>query len=256
MKLIDTHCHLYLEDFEKDIDKVINRANQCNVTDFFLPAISSNHISSMYELETRFPKKIKLMMGLHPCSVDENFKEELDQIKSEITKRPFYAIGEIGLDYYWSKKYQKHQQEAFEIQIEWALNLNLPIVIHTRESFEHAYSILKSKKQKKLRGIFHCFSGSLKQAFQAIDIGFYLGIGGVVTFKNGGLDKILNRIPIDRIVLETDAPYLSPSPYRGKRNEPAYLEFIVRKISECYNESPELVAEKTTQNAIKVFETY
>ena len=253
MHLIDTHTHLYLEEFENDIDQVVKRANDNNVKEFFLPSISSKHIDSMYRIENRFPNQMRLMMGLHPCSVNKDYRCELKLMKSELEKRPFYAIGEIGLDYYRSKEFKKQQLKALEIQIQWAIDYNLPIVIHTRESFDKVYSIIKYHYHPLLRGIFHCFTGNIEQAKKVIDLGFKLGIGGVVTFKNGGLDQILKSIPIESIVLETDAPYLSPSPFRGKRNEPSYLKFILNKISDCYSLDSELITKITSQNAHEIY---
>ncbi|MCY4216008.1 MAG: TatD family hydrolase [Flavobacteriaceae bacterium] len=255
MHLVDTHAHLYLKEFDHDITQVIKRANDNRVKEFFLPCISSKHIDSMYRLENQFPNQIKLMMGLHPCSVTKDYKTELKWMKAQLEKRSFYAIGEIGLDYHWSKQFIKEQIKALENQILWAIGYNLPIVLHTRESFNDVYEIIEKHYQPSLRGVFHCFTGSLDQAKKAIDLGFKIGIGGVVTYKNGGLDKILHEIPIESIVLETDAPYLSPSPFRGKRNEPSYLKYILEKVCECYQLDSKTLIEKTTQNAQQLFGT-
>ncbi|MCY4161855.1 MAG: TatD family hydrolase [Flavobacteriaceae bacterium] len=253
MHLIDTHAHLYLKEFEKDIDLVIRRAHDHQVKDFFLPCISSKHIDSMYQLESRFPNQMKLMMGLHPCSVTKDYLTELKLIQSELEKRHFYAIGEIGLDYYWTKEFQQEQIKALNIQIQWAIEYHLPIVLHTRESFDDVYEIIKSQHHPSLKGVFHCFTGTLNQAYKAIDLGFKLGIGGVVTFKNGGLDNILKDIPLESIVLETDAPYLSPSPYRGKRNEPSFLIHILEKVCAIHQLDSETIIRKTMENTHELF---
>ncbi len=253
MHLVDTHTHLYLKEFDHDINQVIQRAHDNQIKQFFLPCISSIHIDSMYRLEKQFPNQIKLMMGLHPCSVSKDYKAELKLIKTQLEKRSFYAIGEIGLDYYWSKKFMKEQIEALEKQILWAINYDLPIVLHTRESFNEVYEIIKKYHRPSLKGVFHCFTGSLDQAKKAIHLGFKLGIGGVVTYKNSGLDKILHELPIESIVLETDAPYLSPSPFRGKRNEPSYLKYILEKVCDCYQLDSNTIIKKTTQNVQELF---
>ena len=238
MKLIDTHTHLYLEDFKDDIDKVMKRAFNVGVEKFYIPSINSGHIKNMFDLEKKYPKQIRLMMGLHPNYVKD---------------RNFYAVGEIGIDLYWEKKYLKQQQEAFNYQILLAKEKNLPIVIHCRDAFDEIFDVLESHKDDKLYGIFHCFTGTQAQALRAIDLNFKLGIGGVVTFKNGKIDKFLKQIPIDQIVLETDSPYLSPTPYRGKRNESSYLEIILSKVAECYELPIDQVSELIYQNSKEIF---
>lgn len=251
MELIDTHTHIYIKDFSDDYDIMMDRAKKAGVTKFFLPAIDSEHTDSMLALES---DDIKLMMGLHPCSVKpESIRAELDHVKGWLYKRPFYAVGEIGIDLYWDVSTKDLQIEAFEEQISWAVDLDLPIVIHSRNSTSEVIDVLKENAHPNLRGIFHCFGGSLAEAKSIIDLGFKLGIGGVVTFKNAGLDKTVNEIDLEHIVLETDAPYLSPAPYRGKRNEPAYLRIIADKISEIKGVHLEEVARATTANAKKVF---
>ena len=253
MKLIDTHTHLYLEDFKDDIDKVMKRAFKVGVEKFYIPSINSGHFKSMFDLEKKYPKQIRLMMGLHPNYVKENYMEELEIVKKHLNDRNFYAVGEIGIDLYWEKKYLKQQQEAFNYQILLAKEKNLPIVIHCRDAFDEIFDVLDSHKDDKLYGIFHCFTGTQAQALRAIDLNFKLGIGGVVTFKNGKIDKFLKQIPIDQIVLETDSPYLSPTPYRGKRNESSYLEIILSKVAECYELPIDQVSELIYQNSKEIF---
>ena len=253
MQIIDSHCHLYLMDFSADIENVVLRANNEGIKKFYLPAIDQSHIMDMIRLEERFPKQMIAMMGLHPCSVKENYKEELKTVENWLAKRSFAAIGEIGLDYYWDRTFDNEQLEAFYQQIEWALHYKLPIVIHSRNSLDECIEIVKEHHQSGLKGIFHCFSGNYEQAQAIIDLGFYMGIGGVVTYKNAGLAELLSQISMDYIVLETDAPYLTPVPFRGKRNESSYLRYIVQKIAEIKKISREEVARITTENAQKIF---
>ncbi len=234
MKLIDTHTHLYLDDFKDDIDQVMKRALGVGVEKLYLPSINSGHIKNMFDLEKKYPEQIRLMMGLHPNYVKENYMDELEIVKKYLNDREFYAVGEIGIDLYWEKKYLKQQQEAFNYQILLAKEKDLPIVIHCRDAFDEIFEVLESHRDDKLYGIFHCFTGTETQALRALDLNFKLGIGGVVTFKNGKIDKFLKQIPIEQIVLETDSPYLSPTPHRGKRNESSYLEIILSKVAECY----------------------
>ena len=253
MNIIDTHTHLYLKQFNKDIDLVINRSKEIGVKKFIFPAIDSSHFDSMHSLKNKYPDCIFLMSGLHPTDVKENFKNELDFVVNSLKKHDYVAIGEIGIDLFWDKTYLKQQQEAFRFQIRLAIKHDLPIVIHCREAFNEIFEILDKENCPKLRGVFHCFTGSLKQAKRAIDLGFVLGIGGVVTFKNGGIDKFLNQIDLKYIVLETDSPYLAPVPFRGKRNESSYIIHVVEKLSEVYGLSIEEIADITTKNAEKVF---
>ncbi|MCK5677366.1 MAG: TatD family hydrolase [Flavobacteriaceae bacterium] len=253
MILTDTHTHLYVEQFEDDRNEVIQRAIGNNITRFFIPAIDSTYYQAMFELEKQFPKNIFLMTGLHPTHVKENFKEELVIVEKLLKERKFYAVGEIGIDLYWDKSFLQKQQDAFKIQIAWAKENNLPIVIHCRDAFDEIFEILEEEKSDDLFGIFHCFTGNLEQAKQAISYGMKLGIGGVVTFKNGKIDQFLNEIPIKNIVLETDSPYLAPTPYRGKRNESSYLLNILDKLVDIYKLTPQEIAKKTTQNSIDVF---
>ncbi|WP_199162020.1 TatD family hydrolase [Elizabethkingia miricola] len=252
--MIDTHTHLYSEQFDEDRDEAIKRAKEAGVEKFYLPAIDSETHEKMLELESQYPGEIFAMMGLHPCSVQpETWEKELALVKEYLDKRPFCAIGEIGIDLYWDKSTLDIQVKAFEQQIDWAIEMDLPIVIHTRESFNETFEVLERKKHPKLRGIFHCFSGNLDQAQHAIDLGFVLGIGGVVTFKNGKIDQFLNEIPLDKIVLETDSPYLAPVPHRGKRNESAYTALVLGKLVDLYKKDYKEIEAITNQNALNIF---
>ena len=253
MVLIDTHCHLYSEEFLSDIDNVIERATEEGVQKFFLPGIDSTAIDAMLHLEERFENRCFAMMGLHPCYVKENYKQELDIVQQWLAKRKFAAVGEIGLDFYWDKTFATEQYEAFKIQMEWAIAYNNPIVIHTRNAMQETINLVKEYVPKGIRGIFHCFSGSYESAQEIINAGFYLGIGGVLTYKNAGLAEVLQKIDLKHLVLETDAPYLTPVPFRGKRNESSYLKYVVAKLAEAKDVSVEEVAAITTANAKKIF---
>jgi len=253
VNIIDTHTHIYLKQFNEDIDLVINRSIEIGVKKFIFPAIDSSHFNSMHNLKNKYPDNICLMSGLHPTDVKEDFKDELEFVVNALKKHDYVAIGEIGIDLYWDKSFLIEQQEAFTFQIRLAIKHNLPIVIHCRDAFDEIFEILDKENCDKLRGVFHCFTGTLEQAKRAIDLGFVLGIGGVVTFKNGGIDKFLNQIDLKHIVLETDAPYLAPVPYRGKRNESSYIIHVIEKLSEIYGLSKEEIADITTKNAEKVF---
>jgi TatD DNase family protein len=253
MKLIDTHCHLYSEEFAKDIENVIDDATAAGVEKFYLPAIDSSCMEAMFTLEEKYPDKCIAMMGLHPCYVKENYKIELDIVQQWLAKRKFAAIGEIGLDFYWDKTFAQEQYQAFRLQMDWAIEYNLPIVIHTRNALQETINLVKEYGPKGLRGIFHCFSGSYESAREIVKTGFLLGIGGVVTYKNAGVAEVLEKIDLSHLVLETDAPYLTPVPFRGKRNESAYLKYIVAKIAAIKNCSEEEVAAVTTANAEKIF---
>lgn len=253
--MIDTHTHLYAEEFDNDRKEVIERALNKGVTDFYLPAISSETHPQMLALEKEYPNHMHAMMGLHPCYVKpDTWKEELELVEKYINERDFSAIGEIGIDLYWDKTTLPIQVEAFEKQIDWAIEKDKPIVIHSRDSFDETFEVLERKKHPKLRGIFHCFTGNLNQAKRAIDLGFVLGIGGVVTFKNGKIDQFLHEIPLEKIVLETDSPYLAPTPNRGKRNESSYLDLVVGKLVNIYNKSFAEIDEITSNNAKRIFE--
>ena len=253
MQIIDTHTHLYLKQFNDDVDKVIARSINSGIDKFIFPAIDSSHMKEMHDLQNKYPSNIYLMSGLHPVYVKENYKQELDLVVQSLDNHNYVAIGEIGIDLYWDKTFLKQQQEAFEFQIRLAISNDLPIVIHCREGFDEIFEILDAEKCTKLRGVFHCFTGTLDQANRAIRLGFKLGIGGVVTFKNGGLDKVINQIDLQHLVLETDAPYLSPVPFRGKRNESSYITYVLSKLSELYEISEIEIAKATTKNAIKIF---
>ena len=253
MKIIDTHTHLYLKQFKDDIDKVIQRSIDKGINKFIFPAIDSTHFDVMHDLKNNYPGSIYLMSGLHPTNVKENYKQELEFVVDSLKTYDYVAIGEIGIDLYWDKTYLKHQQEAFEFQISLAIKNDLPIVIHCREAFDEIFEILDKENCPKLRGVFHCFTGTLEQANRAIDLGFVLGIGGVVTFKNGGIDKFLSQIDLKHIVLETDSPYLAPVPFRGKRNESSYITYVIDKLSEIYGLPVKEIASVTTKNAEKVF---
>ena len=253
MKLIDTHTHLYSEEFAQDIDDVMDRAIKAGVTKCYLPAIDSSETEGMLALETKFPGICIPMMGLHPCYVKANVQEELAHVKSWLDKRDFVAVGEIGLDFYWDKTFEKEQYEAFDLQMQWALDLNRPIVIHTRNAMQETINRVKPFAKKGLKGIFHCFSGSVESARQIIDLGFHLGIGGVLTYKKAGLPEVLEEIPLEWLVLETDAPYLTPVPFRGKRNESSYLVHILDKLSEVKRLPRAEIAQITTANAEKIF---
>ena len=252
-KITDTHTHLYAKEFENDLSKLLQQADVLGVERFFMPNIDSASIASMLVLEKTYPEKCFPMMGLHPCSVKENWKAEMSILEEWLAKRKFAAVGEMGIDLYWDKTFLEEQKKAFVQQVELANHYKLPIVIHTRDSFDVAVDLLKSTRKEEPFGIFHCFSGNAEQARQVIDMGFYLGIGGVVTFKNGGLDKTLLEIDLKNLVLETDAPYLAPVPYRGKRNEPSYILKVAEKIAELKNCSIEEVARVTTENSRIVF---
>lgn len=253
MRFIDTHAHLYLEEFEEDRDTMIQRAVEAGVEQFFLPNINSSTIEAMLHLEETYPERCFPMMGLHPSWVKEGFREELAVVKEWLDRRGFCAVGEIGIDLYWDKTHLAEQQEAFLTQIEWAKERDLPIVIHSRESIDLVINMLKEVRDSRLKGIFHCFGGSEAQAEAIIDLGFYLGIGGVLTFKKSGLDRVMESIDLSHVVLETDSPYLAPVPYRGKRNESAYVRLVAEKLATVKGTTVEEVARITTQNAERVF---
>ena len=253
MQIIDTHTHLYLNQFREDIDDVIVQAKENGVKKFIFPAIDSSHFERMHNLKKKYPNDIFLMSGLHPTDVKENYKDELNFVVNTLKTNNYVAIGEIGIDLYWEKSFLKQQQEAFKFQIRLAIIHDLPIVIHCRDAFDEIFEILEKENCDNLRGVFHCFTGTLKEAQRAIDLGFVLGIGGVVTFKNGGIDKFLHKIELKNIVMETDSPYLAPAPFRGKRNESSYIIHVLEKLSEIYGISKEKIAEITSKNAEKVF---
>jgi len=253
MIVTDTHTHLYSDAFDEDRKAMMERAINANVTRFFIPAIDSSYTKAMLQLEADFPDYVHLMTGLHPTSVKENYLVELRHVEDQLSQRKFIAIGEIGIDLYWDKSTLDIQIEAFKHQIRLAKQYQLPIVIHCRDAFDEIFEVLETEKSDDLFGIFHCFTGTLGQAERAITFNMKLGIGGVVTFKNGGVDKFLNQVDLKHIVLETDSPYLAPVPYRGKRNESAYIIRVLEKLSELYGLSQEKIAEITTENSKAIF---
>ncbi|MBK6612301.1 MAG: TatD family hydrolase [Sphingobacteriales bacterium] len=262
MVFCDTHSHLYFEHFFKDIDEVIQRCITENVKYIFLPNVDVETIALLKNLKAKQPNLFYPMMGLHPCSVDENYLNTLNLIKHELyTNRHFYCgVGEIGLDFYWDKTFTQAQYEALNLQIDWALELNLPIVLHCRESFDETFEIVQKKHNGSLRGIFHCFSGSMADAEKVLSLpGFFLGIGGVATYKKSNLPDIISKIPLQRILLETDSPYLAPEPYRSsknkneKRNESSYIPIIAQTVAQAQNCSLQQVAQITTANALNLF---
>ena len=253
MNFIDTHTHLYLKDFDVDIDEEIRKSISLGISEFYLPSIDSSYTNRMLDLKNKYPNEIKLMMGLHPTHIGADYKIEIDHVKKMLGEVEFSAVGEIGIDLYWNKKNVKNQINIFIQQIEIALSNKLPIVVHCRDAFDEVYKVLLNFKKDNLSGIFHCFTGTNEQAQKIIDLGFKIGIGGVVTFKNGGIDKFLNQIPLASVVLETDAPYLAPHPYRGRRNKSSYLVIIAEKIARIYNLPIEKIAQQTTKNARSVF---
>ena len=253
MNITDTHTHLYSEEFDMDRHEMMQRAINNGVTRFFIPAIDSNYIQKMYNLESDYPENVFLMMGLHPTYVKDNYLDELQIVEQQLANRKFYAIGEIGIDLYWDKTHLKEQQIAFRRQIQLAKKYKLPIVIHCREAFDEIFEILEEEKSEDLFGIFHCFSGTYEQALQAISYNMKLGIGGVVTFKNGKIDQFINQIDLKHLVLETDSPYLAPIPFRGKRNESSYILNVVDKLASLYGLSSEQIALKTTENSKAIF---
>lgn len=253
MTITDTHTHLYSEEFDIDRNEMMQRAINNGVTRFFIPAIDSNYIQKMYALESDYPENVFLMMGLHPTHVKDNYLDELQMVEQELASRKFVAIGEIGIDLYWDKTHLKEQQIAFRRQIQLAKKYKLPIVIHCRDAFDEIFEILEEEKSEDLFGIFHCFSGTHEQALQAISYNMKLGIGGVVTFKNGKIDQFINQIDLKHLVLETDSPYLAPIPFRGKRNESSYIVNVVDKLAALYGLSSEEIAIQTTENSKAVF---
>ncbi|RTZ04259.1 TatD family hydrolase [Flavobacterium sp. GSP6] len=251
--ITDTHTHLYSEEFNQDRDEMMKRAIGAGVSRFFIPAIDSTCTESMYTLEKKYPENVFLMMGLHPTYVKENYLKELQHVENELAKRKFYAVGEIGIDLYWDKTHLPQQQIAFKKQIQLAKEYKLPIVIHCRDAFDEIFEILEQEKSDDLFGIFHCFSGTYEQALRAISYNMKLGIGGVVTFKNGKIDQFLKQIDIKHLVLETDSPYLAPIPFRGKRNESSYIVSVVDKLAQIYGLSTHEIAMRTTENSKAIF---
>ncbi len=251
----DTHAHIYLTDFDADREEMLARCREANVSKIFMPNIDQTSVDAMLGVESSYPDQCGAMMGLHPCSVKKDFEKELYLVEQWLAKRRFSAVGEMGTDLYWDKTFWEEQKEAFNIQVTWAKKYKLPLVIHCRESIDQTIELLEPQVADGLTGIFHCFSSGIEQARKIIAMGFYLGLGGVATFKNGGLDKVIPEIVLDKIVLETDSPYLAPVPYRGKRNEPAYIPVIAKKIAEIKKISLQELQEATTKNAERVFDT-
>lgn len=253
MELIDTHTHLYLKEFDSDIDQVVNKSKELGINKFIFPSIHSKYNKRMIDTYNKDRSIFDIMAGLHPAYVSNNNDKEIDLVVENLKKYDCVAVGEIGIDLYWEEKFLEQQKIIFKKQIELALQYNLPIVIHCREAFDHIYRILKKYSKHNLKGVFHCFTGNEEQARKIIDLNFKLGVGGIVTFKNGGLDKFLNKIDLKNIVLETDSPYLAPTPHRGKRNNSSYLIYIVDKLSEIYGVENHEITSITTNNAKELF---
>ena len=251
--LIDTHAHVYSKNFINDVEQILQRAKDAGISQIYLPAIDLETHEAMLQLEAKHPQYLQSMMGVHPCSINANYAEEMRVAENYLRDRTFCAVGEIGIDLYWDKTFLEEQKNCFIQQMHWAEDLKIPIAIHSRESMEITIAILEENKWYTQGGIFHCFTGNTEQAKRVIDHGFYLGIGGVVTYKNSGLDSVVRDIALDYMVLETDAPYLSPIPHRGKRNEPSYVKFVAQKIAEVKEVDYAVVAEVTTRNAYKIF---
>ncbi|HET6768780.1 MAG TPA: TatD family hydrolase [Chitinophagaceae bacterium] len=251
--IIDTHSHIYLSEFDADRGEMVTRAGNEGVRLVLMPAIDNQTHSGMFRVERDFPATCRAMMGLHPCSVKENYQQELKIVQDHFEQRRFVAVGETGLDFYWDRTFTKEQYESFQVQIELAMQYDLPVVIHSRNSIDECIKVIGDNQKGNLKGVFHCFSGSIEQAKKIMELGFYLGIGGVITFKNSGLDKVMVDVDMANVVLETDAPYLAPVPFRGKRNECSYLKYVVEKLSEIKNISKNEIEMVTTDNARKLF---
>ena len=249
--MIDTHAHLYLPEFENDFSDIVQRASAVGITEIWLPAIDAASLQEMEQLRTKGP--FRLFAGLHPCEVKENYLDELSSLREQLNKHRYDGIGEIGLDLYWNKTFFEHQCQALTTQFEWALEFDLPVALHVRNAFDEILPIIRPYFSRGLSGIFHSFSGTLEQAKEVVEAGFLLGINGVVTFKKSHLPELLAQIPLTAIVLETDAPYLTPAPHRGKRNESSYVPFIASKLSEIYHCSLQEIDEVTTRNALSLF---
>src|SRR5438552_17344025 len=253
MKLIDTHCHIYSIEFDSDRAAMLSRAEYEGIAKMLMPAIDISTHVQMLGLESEFPGKCLSMMGLHPCSIKENYKAELKIVEEYFQKRSFVAVGETGLDFYWDVTYTKEQHDVFQRQIELALQYDIPVVIHSRNSIDECIGMILKNQRGNLKGVFHCFSGTLEQALRIIDLNFYLGIGGVLTFKKSGLNTVLEQLALNRVVLETDSPYLAPVPFRGKRNECSYIKYVAEKLAEVKTMPVEEIAAITTANAEKLF---
>ncbi|WNB16975.1 TatD family hydrolase [Marivirga arenosa] len=250
--MIETHAHLYVDKFDEDRQEMMERAEEAGVKRFYMPNIDHKSIEPMLEVEEKFSNTIATM-GVHPCSVEKHFEKQLYEVEDWLNKRKFAAVGEIGLDYYWDKSLIEQQKEALRIQVQFAKDHQIPVILHCRDSFDDTYDIIKKMNDDKLKGVFHCFTGTAEEAQKVIDLGFFIGIGGVVTFKNGGLAEHIPDIDLNRIVLETDAPYLAPTPKRGKRNEPAFLDLIAQKLADLKEMSKSDLIEITSKNATELF---
>lgn len=253
MNWIDTHAHIYNKAFSKDLEETIESCREEGMQQIYMPNVDRASIDDMLEVEARYPECVATM-GLHPCSVDKHFEKELYLVEEWLNKRPFAAVGEIGLDLYWDKTHVEQQKEAFRIQTRWAKEKGIPIIIHCRDAFAETLELVEELKDERLQGVFHCFTGTLEEAEKAVSLGFYLGIGGVATFKNGGLDKVLPQLGLERLVLETDSPYLAPVPYRGKRNSPAYIPLVAERVAGLCSKPLEEVYQQSTANAQNLFQ--
>ena len=253
MNFVDSHAHIYLDDFKDDLDKVIETANKKGISTILMPAIDSSTHVAMFQTEQAYSDSCRSMMGLHPCSVKDDYQKELAHVADYLSRRKFVAIGEIGLDFYWDVSFQGQQYDTFQRQIGWALSYDIPVVIHSRNAVDECIQVVQDHQDGNLKGVFHCFSGTIDQARKIIELGFYLGIGGVLTYKNSGLDKVMSEIGLANVILETDAPYLTPVPFRGKRNEPGHITIVGEKLAEINNIPVNEIANITTQNAQKLF---
>lgn len=254
MKFTDTHTHLYVEQFDEDRKVIMQKAIDSGIDQFILPSIDKSYYERMIETQALFPDHTSLLIGLHPCHVNESLDQELEFIKSKLSGDNYVGVGEIGIDLYWDKTFVKEQMDAFKLQIEWAKAKNMPFAIHCRDAFDEVFEVLEDTKGPEMKGVFHCFTGTQEQAELALSYNLHLGLGGVLTFKNGKINQFMQDIPLERLVLETDAPYLAPTPYRGKRNEPYYLLFIAEKLAEIHGVSLKSVADITTKNAKSLFQ--
>ncbi|AMF98027.1 TatD family hydrolase [Vibrio harveyi] len=251
--MIDTHAHIYASEFDNDRDEVVKRALEQGIDKILLPNIDLESIEPMLKTEAAYPEVCRSMMGLHPCYVDGNVEQTLEIIRGWFKKHNFIAVGEIGIDLYWDKTFQAEQEMAFVTQLNWAKEMDLPVVIHTRDSIEETLTLLRQEQDGRLRGVFHCFGGSVEEAQAINELGFHLGLGGVSTFKNGGMDKVIPHLDMNWVILETDCPYLAPVPHRGKRNEPAYTSLVAARVAELRGESLEAIDALTTKNAEELF---
>ncbi|WP_159739784.1 TatD family hydrolase [Vibrio atypicus] len=251
--MIDSHAHIYASEFDQDRDQVVQRALEQGVEKILMPNIDLDSIEPMLRTQAAYPQICHSMMGLHPCYVDNNVKQTLDIIHSWFDKHNFIAVGEIGIDLYWDKTYKAEQEMAFITQLNWAKEMKLPVVIHTRDSIEETLALLRKEQDGSLSGVFHCFGGSVEEAKAINDLGFHLGLGGVSTFKNGGMDKVIPHLDMNYVILETDCPYLAPVPHRGKRNEPAYISLIAQRIADLTNQAVNDIIQKTNTNVKQLF---